>query len=315
MEIVSSMERMVGVNSLKNIVAKIFQTDFEVFETKLRACFKEKDNIIQTLLQEAEDRETKLIEVRKTLERERQLFQKIALDSEKKDKVIYTLEQTIRENNHTNSKTEKEISILITMIREEKARVTFLSRDKGQEDQEIADIRLSLDARVTLVNGDCAPYAELETNVTNDNNDDALTEEIDLNESLEMEKLLEDIEYEGDKDKDNCLVEEDADIQETEEEIICTANTVSNVNDTVLGQSSDNKYDASELNSSSIDKEHTPQRDSKTEWSSTDNELYRKGPPRKKLKVKNIEQIPLSANISQKKVRCYNERSSFNKGT
>ena len=84
MEIVSSLERMVGVNSLKNIVAKIFQTDLEVFEAKLRACFKEKDNIIQTLLEEAEDRETKFIEVRKTLERERQLFQNIALDSEKK---------------------------------------------------------------------------------------------------------------------------------------------------------------------------------------------------------------------------------------
>ena len=38
------------------------------------------------------------------------------------------------------------------------------------------------------MDGDCVTTAD--TKVANDNNDDALTEEIELNESIEMEKLF-----------------------------------------------------------------------------------------------------------------------------
>ena len=161
------------------------------------------------------------------------------------------------------------------------------------------------------VDGDYAPTAELETEVTNDDNDDALTEVIDLNESLEMEKLLEENEGEEDTNRDgqdfdtyhNCLIEKDVNIQEVEEEITHTANIVSNMNDTQLGQLSDKKGYTVKFHSRSIEKEYTlkQQFESKTEYSSTDNTFYMEEPARKKLKLKNIEQITLSVNISQEK--------------
>ena len=64
------MERIVEVTPIKKLVSKIFQSDFTVFETKLRSCLKENDTIIQKLLQEAETRETNFVELRQKLERD-----------------------------------------------------------------------------------------------------------------------------------------------------------------------------------------------------------------------------------------------------
>ena len=116
------------------LVAKICQTDIEAFKAKVIACLQEKDNVVQALQLEDKARNKKILELREKLEKEIVLFRH---ESTQKDRVIADLELRVRENNLTNVKIERKISILITMVREERARVRFLSQDKAQEDQEI----------------------------------------------------------------------------------------------------------------------------------------------------------------------------------
>ena len=270
---------MIPVTPMNKLVGKICQNEIKDFEAKVIACIKEKDQIIQTLQLEAKARSTKLVELRKKLESEIVLFRQLRQDFTKKDKVIEDLELMVQEN---NLKTEKTICILITMVREERARVRFLTQEKTQEDQEIADIRSNLEARVISINRDCAAIAELNSKVANDENDDALTEEIELNESLEMEKLLEEEDDKGDKDKDgngldtfiDCVKEK---VEESEDEIIHTADTLSNMIDTLLGKLGD--------------KENYIHRQLEIK---TDNVE----PDQKKLKIENIEEISLSTGHS-----------------
>ena len=181
----SSADMTIEMTSMVQLVAKICQTDIEAFKAKVIACLQEKDNVVQALQLEDKARNKKILELREKLEKEIVLFRH---ESTQKDRVIADLELRVRENNLTNVKIERKISILITMVREERARVRFLSQDKAQEDQEIADIRSGLEAKIIAVDGDCVTTAD--TKVANDNNDDALTEEIELNESIEMEKLF-----------------------------------------------------------------------------------------------------------------------------
>ena len=129
---------MIPVTPMKKLVAKICQNEIKDFEAKVIACIKERDQIIQTLQLEAKARSTKLVELRKKLESEIVLFRQLRQDFTKKDEEIEDLELMVQQN---NLKTEKKISILITMIREERARVRFLTQEKTQEDQDIADIR------------------------------------------------------------------------------------------------------------------------------------------------------------------------------
>ena len=82
------------------------------------------------------------------------------------------------------------MSIVITMLREEKDRVRFLSLEKVQEDQEIAEIRSSIEARVILVYGESETTADLKTKGADDDNGNVFTKEIELNGSLDMGKLL-----------------------------------------------------------------------------------------------------------------------------
>ena len=115
---------------------------------------------------------------------------KITKDSEKKKKVINDLKMRVGENNLTNSKMEMEMSIIIKMLRKEKDRARFLSLEKVQEDQEIAEIRSSIEARVILVYDESETTADLKTKGADDDNDNVFTKEIELNGSLDMGKLL-----------------------------------------------------------------------------------------------------------------------------
>ena len=288
---------MVGGTNLKQLFANIFQNEMEAFELKMKACMQERDKTVQTLQQEAGARETKFEELGKKLETEIVLFRKICRDSTKKDTVIDILEQRVLENNLANSKLEKKLSILITMIREERAMVRLLSQNKVQEDQEIADIRSSLEESVISFSGECGTTADLDTRVTDGDNDDALTNQIELSESLEMEKLLESNEDKEDKDKDgkdldtsvNHGIEKFANIQETEDEITHTADTISIMIDTLLGKLGDKKDDRINVKFSSIKKESKPQVE--TEHLLTDKMFDIKEPAQKKLKDKNIDQL------------------------
>ena len=271
---------MLRVTPMEKLVAKSCQSDTKALKAKVIACIQEKYQIIQTLQLEAKARNTKLVEIRKNLESEIVLFRQLRQDCTKKDKVIEDLELRVQENNLTNLKLEKKMSILITMIREERAKVRFLTQEKTQEDQEIADIRSNMEARVISNNSVCATFAELNSKVANDDNDDALTEEIELNESLEMEKLLEEEEDIGDKDGDGLDTFADngkEKIEESEDEIIDTADTLSNMIDTLLGKLGDKKDDY-------IDKENYFQRRLKIKIESVEQEktVHVKKPDHKK---------------------------------
>ena len=138
--------------------------------------------------------------------------------------------------------------------------VRLLSQNKVQEDKETADIRSSLEERVISFNVECITTADLDTNSTDDDNDDAYTEHIELSESLEMETLLEDNADKEDKHKDgqdlNTSVihgiEKFANIQETEDEITHTADTISSMIDNILGKFGDKKEDNNDFKSGSI---------------------------------------------------------------
>ena len=224
---------------MEKLVDKICQPDIEAFKAKVIACLQEKDNVIQALQLEDRSRNTKLVELREKLEKEIILFRH---ESTQKDRLIADLELRVWENNLTKVKIERNISILITMVREERARVRFLSQDKAEEDQEIADIRSGLEAKIIAVDGDCVTTAD--TKVADDNNDDALTEEIELNESIETEKLLEENEDKKYKDRggtnldtfENHGDKEVANILEADGEMTHTADTLLNMIDNLLGK-------------------------------------------------------------------------------
>ena len=276
---------------LKQLVANIFQTEMEAFQLKVKGCMQEKYKTVQTLRQEAEARETKFKEIGKKWEKEILLFREISRDSSKKDQVIDILEQRVLENNLANSEREKEMNLLITMIREERATVRLLRQNKAQQDQETADIRSSLEEMIVSFNVECVTTADL------DDNDFALTDQIELSESLKMEKLMEnneDKEFKGKDGQDlDTYVNHDAQ-QFADDETTHTADSISSRINTLLGKLGDRKNDSSDLKSSSMKKESKPQVYIKTEHMLTDNLYDIKEPAPKKLKETENNKLILS---------------------
>ena len=192
-------EKMIGSNSLKTLVSQFIHLDIADFEVKVSTHIQEKENLVQNLQKCSEAKDIKIEELNKKLEEEKIYFQAMILDSTKKDEVIRALEVKVRETTLKNSKNEKKIESLVQMIREEKAKVKFLDKRKTQETWDIAEIRSILGDSITSeiqekINKSSSNIKSISKDIAKYGNEDILTEKIDLNEFLEMER------FQGEKD-------------------------------------------------------------------------------------------------------------------
>ena len=246
----SSTEKMIGSNSLKMLVRKIIQADISEFEVNVSTHLQEKEILVQNLQKGSEAKDVKIVELNKKLEEQKVHFQAFVLDCKTKDEVIRALQVKVRDTNLTNSKKEKEINILVQMIIEEKAKAEILNKSETQETRDITEVRSILEDSITSeiqekINESHESKEALSKDIAEYDNEDVLTENIELNESLEMEKCLEEKEVQDEyipiqnQYMDTDLIES----EEVSVEVAHTADALSNMIDSLLGKLNYNKYE------------------------------------------------------------------------
>ena len=298
---------MTGSNSLKMLISKKIQADLGYFEVKVTTCLQEKENLLQNLQKSLEVKDAIIEGLNEKLEEVRTHMQAYVSDCTKKDEVIKDFEERVMEYSLTNSKKEQEINILIQMIREEKAMVQFLSQSKMEDTRDIAEIRTNLEDMVMSYNQEqrnnsVKNIEAMLKDIDEVDNDDALTEEIDLNESIEMQRLLmekeDKVEYKQMLNQDldtipGLIVNKRSKSDDIGVEIAQTADTISNRIDSLLGKLNEKEHEKMKFISNN-DYKISLKAKAKSFF---DYKLEQENPAEKKLKV-DINKLNLKPGIN-----------------